>query len=340
MFNIAVIGAGSWGTALSILLSEKGYKIKLWVHSRQDYDQIKYQKENIKYLPGIKMNENILPILDINETANDTDLIIMAVPSHHMRETAQQISKNVKNKCIVVSVSKGIENNTFLRLSEIIKQEIPQSEVCVLSGPSHAEEVSRQIPTAVVSASSDLKIAGIVQDVFISSNFRVYTSTDITGVEIGGALKNIIALGAGISDGLSFGDNTKAALMTRGIVEIARFGRMKGANPATFSGLSGIGDLIVTCTSMHSRNRRAGILIGKGMALDTVLESIGMVVEGVKTCEAVYALSVKSGIEMPITAEIYNVLFNKKNPRDAVMDLMLRDKKFEYIEDFDVTKSS
>jgi len=328
-FNIAVLGAGSWGTALSILLAKKGHHIKLWTHRDETMVQIREARENIRYLPGVIIPSNVEVMLCKEKAVKDVEVIIIAVPSHAVRTVAREISPWVKKGQAIVNVSKGLENETFFRLSQVLEQEIPQGKVAVLSGPSHAEEVSRDIPTAVIAAAKSRELAEMVQDVFITPKFRVYTNPDIIGVEMGGALKNIIALGAGISDGLGFGDNTKAALMTRGIVEIARLGEKMGASSITFAGLSGIGDLIVTCTSMHSRNRRAGMEIGKGKKLDTVLKEIGMVVEGVKTCEAAYHLSCKEGIEMPITSQIFQVLYQGKNPKEAVAELMLRDRTHE-----------
>jgi len=256
-------------------------------------------------------------------------MIILVTPSRAIRSTARMMSEYVDSGAVVVVLSKGLEDITLKTLSQVVEEEIPHAHIAVMSGPSHAEEVAKGIPTTNIAACSNIRYAEMIQNVFMSERFRVYTGTDVLGVELGGALKNIIALCAGIVDGIGFGDNTKAALMTRGIREIARLGIAMGAKPETFWGLSGIGDLIVTCTSMHSRNRRAGILIGEGKSVDEALETVHMVVEGVINCRAAYELSVKYDVEMPIVSEAYNVLYNGKDPRQAVMDLMLRDKKNE-----------
>lgn len=327
--NIAIIGAGSWGTALSILLAKSGHNVKMWSIFKEEVDMINRVREHIDKLPGILIPNGVMATNDAEEAMKDVDAIVMVVPSHTIRTNAKDISKYVKNGAILVSCSKGIEEGTGFRLSEVIKQEIPQCEVVALSGPSHAEEVGKDVPTAVVAASENIKAAEFVQDLFMSPKFRVYTNSDIIGVELGGALKNSIALCAGISDGLGFGDNTKAALMTRGIVEMTRLGVSMGARRETFAGLAGIGDLIVTCTSMHSRNRRAGILIGQGKSLQEAIDEVKMVVEGVTTTKAAYDLAMKKEVVMPITTEAYNVLFKDKNAKQAVADLMMRDKKNE-----------
>ncbi|WP_010252316.1 NAD(P)H-dependent glycerol-3-phosphate dehydrogenase [Acetivibrio cellulolyticus] len=327
--NIAIIGAGSWGTALSISLSKVGHSVKMWSVFKEEVDMINNVREHIDKLPGVLIPDGVLATNDVEEAISGADAIVMVIPSQTIRANAKDISKHIKNGMIVVSCSKGIEESTGLRLSEVIKEEMPQCEVVALSGPSHAEEVARDIPTTVVAASNNLKAAEFIQDIFMSPKFRVYTNSDITGVELGGALKNSIALCAGISDGLGFGDNTKAALMTRGIAEITRLGVSMGARRETFAGLAGIGDLIVTCTSMHSRNRRAGILIGQGKTLQEAVNEVKMVVEGVTTTKAAFELAKKKEIIMPITTEAYNVLFNQKNAKQAVADLMMRDKKNE-----------
>lgn len=275
------------------------------------------------------MPSGIKTTTDIEKCITDSNIIVMAVPSHAVREVCVNLKGIVKKEQIFVSLAKGIENVTFKRMSEVIEEHFTENDVAVLSGPSHAEEVSRDIPTTVVASSKSKTIAEYIQDIFITPKFRVYTNPDIIGVEVGGAVKNIIALAAGISDGLGYGDNTKAALMTRGIAEIARLGVALGAQPLTFAGLSGIGDLIVTCTSMHSRNRRAGILIGQGKTVEEATSEVKMVVEGINTTKSTYELSKKVGIEMPITTELYKVLFEGKNPKYAVSELMLRDKKHE-----------
>lgn len=327
--RISILGAGSWGTALAILLSKKGHEIYLWHRDKKFIEQLKKDRESKKYLPGILLPDNIILTNDLKDTVIKSNVIVLAVASHGIRETCKKISTYVKPSHILVNVAKGIENETLLRMSQVIHQEIPNNEVVVLSGPSHAEEVAKSIPTTVVVAGESRKPTEYIQDIFISPSFRVYTNPDIIGVEIGGALKNVIALGAGISDGLGYGDNSKAALMTRGIVEIGRLGQAMGANMNTFAGLSGIGDLIVTCTSIHSRNRRAGIQLGKGKKLEEVLLDIGMVVEGIRTAYAAYNLGKEYHVEMPITFEIYNVLNHNKSVRESVENLMLRNKTKE-----------
>ncbi len=327
--RIAVVGAGSWGTALAVMLAKKGIQVKLWVHSKRVYDQIAINRENTKYLPGVIIPGNVIPSQALDEVLLDVRVTILAVPSHHVRNLSRQMLNFINDGHIIVNTAKGLEAQTLYRLSQVIRQEIPGARVVVLSGPSHAEEVSRDIPTAVVCASSNIDDAVFIQNLLMGPNFRVYTSTDIIGVEIGGALKNIIALAAGINDGLGYGDNSKAALITRGMVEISRLGEAIGASPSTFWGLSGIGDLIVTCTSKHSRNMRAGILIGQGKPLNYVLDSIGMVVEGVNTCKAAYRLANELDIEMPITEQLYYVLYEGKDPGEAVVELMHRDKNHE-----------
>ncbi len=327
--KIMVIGAGGMSTAVSLLLHSNGHSVKMWTPFREEADMINTLHEQVQRLPGVKIPEAIVCTTDFEEAARDCDAIVMAPPAQKTRENARRIAEYKKDVKLVITCSKGIEEGTRMILSEVIRQELPDTRVAVLSGPSHAEEMARGIPTVVVAASEDKDAALFAQDLFMSPNFRVYTNTDIVGVELGGALKNIIALCAGISDGLGFGDNTKAALMTRGMLEISRLGIAMGARPETFAGLTGIGDLIVTCTSMHSRNRRAGILIGKGKSVEEALEEVGMVVEGVSTVKPAYELSKEKSVSMPITEEAYNVLFRGKDPRQAVTDLMLRDRKSE-----------
>lgn len=327
--NIVVLGGGSWGTALALSLAKKGHSVDIWMRDKEQCEKMNYARENIKYLPGVVIPNNINATNDIEEALKDKKVIVSAIPTQAARENFKNAKQYIKSDQIIVNVSKGIEVGSLCRISEIVKQELPENEYVVLSGPSHAEELARDIPTTAVVASFKRTVAEYIQNVFMTPKFRVYTNPDVIGVEIGGALKNIIALGAGISDGLGYGDNTKAALMTRGIVEIGRLGCEIGAREETFAGLSGIGDLIVTCTSMHSRNRRAGILIGEGKKLDEVSKSIGMVVEGVKTTNATYELSKRYNIEMPITQEIYNVLYNDADVKDSVVNLMMRSKKHE-----------
>ncbi|HHY73156.1 MAG TPA: NAD(P)H-dependent glycerol-3-phosphate dehydrogenase [Bacillus bacterium] len=332
MGKCAVIGAGSWGTALAMVLADNGHKVRFWGHRKEQMEEINTRHTNEKYLPGIELPTSIVGYFNLEEALQNNEILILAVPTKAIREVLKKIVPFLKNKTLICHVSKGIEPETLKRISEMITEEVPShllEDVVVLSGPSHAEEVSRRQPTTVTASSTNIQAAERIQDLFINTNFRVYTNPDIIGVEIGGALKNIIALGAGISDGLGYGDNAKAALITRGLAEIARLGTKLGANPLTFAGLTGIGDLIVTCTSVHSRNWRAGNLLGKGHKLDEVLENMGMVVEGVRTTKAAYQLAKRENIEMPITTAIYNILFNHCPPKDAVEGLMGRCKTHE-----------
>ncbi|WP_257347717.1 NAD(P)H-dependent glycerol-3-phosphate dehydrogenase [Pseudalkalibacillus decolorationis] len=332
MKKVAVIGAGSWGTALAIVLADNEIDVRLWARRTEQVEEINLQHANSKYLPEIKLPESIIATSDLKEAVSNTDTIILVTPTKAMREILKSLKDKLENPVTIVHASKGIEPDSLLRVSEVIEEVIPESlrkAVVVLSGPSHAEEVSLRQPTTVTVSSKDLSSAEHVQDLFINSNFRVYTSPDILGVELGGALKNIIALGAGLSDGLGYGDNAKAALITRGLAEISRLGTFMGAKPLTFAGLSGIGDLIVTCTSVHSRNWRAGNLLGKGHTLEEVLENMGMVVEGVRTTKAAHQLAQKEGVEMPIANELYEVLFHSKSPKEAVDSLMKRSKTHE-----------
>lgn len=332
MEKVVILGGGSWGTALALSLAKNGTDVDLWMRDASQCESMNYARENLKYLPGVVIPKNITAIDDIEKAICGKTIIVSAIPTQAVRESIKSIKKYISSDQIIVNVSKGIEVGSLCRISQIMKEELPENEYAVLSGPSHAEEVARDVPTTVVVAAHKKQVAERIQDVFMTPKFRVYTNPDVVGVEIGGALKNIIALGAGISDGLGYGDNTKAALMSRGIVEVSRLGTHLGGIDATFGGLSGIGDLIVTCTSMHSRNRRAGILIGEGNSLSEVIDSIGMVVEGVKTTKAAFKLAEKNGIDMPITREIYNVLYEGADVKNAVVNLMMRNKKHE-IED-------
>ena len=329
MKKICVLGAGSWGSALALSLAKKGYNVMMWTLSQEQADKINKTKENIDYLPGILFPNNIEITTNIEKAISDSKLVVLAVPSQAIRNVCKQIKEFINPNQILVDVAKGLEKGTGLRLSQVCEEELPNNPYVVLSGPSHAEEVAKDIPTTLVVASEDLKVAQEVQDIFMSPKLRVYTNPDLIGVELGGALKNIIAFGAGICDGLGYGDNTKAALMTRGIREIARLGVALGADSNTFSGLSGIGDLIVTCTSMHSRNRRAGILIGQGKSVDETLKEVKMVVEGITATEVAYEVSKSMNIEMPITSAIYSVLYDGKNANEVVANLMMRSKKHE-----------
>lgn len=328
--NICVLGAGSMGIAVAVLLSSKGNNIKIWSAFKDEVDMINIYKEHKTKLPGVHIPEKAVASTDVEFVLNNSDMVVIALPSQTIRSVLRTMRKQIKKDTILVCCSKGIEQETNLLLSDVVKQEISQDSIVVaLSGPSHAEEIGRFVPTAVVAACENIKYAEIVQDVFMTSTFRVYTNIDIIGVELAGALKNVIALCAGISDGLGFGDNTKAALMTRGMVEIARLGAAMGAKTETFAGLAGIGDLIVTCTSMHSRNRRAGILIGQGKSVKDALDEVKMVVEGYSTTKPAFELSRLKNVPMPITNEAYNILYEGKDAKQAVIDLMTRDKKYE-----------
>ncbi|ASA95676.1 MULTISPECIES: NAD(P)H-dependent glycerol-3-phosphate dehydrogenase [Anoxybacillus] len=330
---VAVLGAGSWGTALAIVLADNGHDVRLWGQRQEQIDEINEKHMNEKYLPNIHLPEAIVGYVDLAKALEGVETVVLAVPTKAIRDVLQRVRTCVKQPITIVSVSKGIEPDTHKRISEIIEEEMPAhllQDVVVLSGPSHAEEVSLRHPTTVTVSSKNMEAAERIQDLFMNHQyFRVYTNPDLIGVEIGGALKNIIALAAGITDGLGYGDNAKAALMTRGLAEMARLGSRLGANPLTFAGLTGIGDLIVTCTSVHSRNWRAGNLLGKGYALDDVLANMGMVVEGVRTTKAAYQLAKKMNVDMPITNALYDVLFNGKDVKSAVDSLMARGKTSE-----------
>ena len=327
--KIAVIGSGSWGCAISILLANIGHTVYLWSWQPEESLRLERDRENHDLLPGAHFPDGIVCLNDMEACVRGAGLVICASPSVATRSIARSLAPYVEYSQMLLNISKGLEEGTLLRLSQVYASEIPQASISVMSGPSHAEEVSLNLPTTNVVASQSLDDAKKIQDIFMTDNFRVYTSDDMVGVELGGALKNVIALCAGISDGLGFGDNTKAALMTRGLAEITRLGTAMGAKRETFAGLSGVGDLIVTCTSMHSRNRRAGILLGKGKSLEQTLSEVHMVVEGVNTAAAAYLLSQKYNTPMPITEQAYNILYNGKDARQAVCDLMTRDKKIE-----------
>lgn len=331
MANVTVLGAGSWGTALGIVLADNNHHVKLWTHRPEQAKAINNTHKNEKYLE-IMIPEEIKAFHDLEEAIKDSEAIIIVVPTKAIRDVCAQLNSILKHSPVIIHATKGIEPDSFKRVSEIISEELDRynyEDIVVLSGPSHAEEVARRQPTTVTVSSVNNKLAKYAQDLFINEAFRVYTSTDVIGIELGGALKNIIALGAGISDGLGFGDNAKAALLTRGLAEIARLGTSLGANPLTFLGLPGVGDLVVTCTSAHSRNWRAGNLLGRGQSLPQVLDQMGMAVEGVRTTKAAYQLASKKNVEMPITSGLYEVLFNNKNPKEVVENLMNRDKREE-----------
>ena len=329
MAKISVLGSGSWGMALALLLHNNGHEVLLWSARPEDARKLREKRENSSRLPGVVLPDAIEILTDLERALRDADAAVLAVASPYIRSTAHKMAPFVREGQKIVNVAKGIEEKTLKTLSEVIEEEIPQGDVTVLSGPSHAEEVGKGIPTTCVVSAHTRETAEYLQGIFMSPVFRVYTTPDILGVELGGALKNVIALCAGISDGLGYGDNTKAALMTRGLAEIARLGKAMGANEKTFMGLSGVGDLIVTCTSMHSRNRRAGILLGQGKSLKETLESVHMVVEGVNTATAAYEMAHKYNVEMPIVEEAYNILYNGRNAREAVLLLMTREKREE-----------
>ncbi|HHU74954.1 MAG TPA: NAD(P)H-dependent glycerol-3-phosphate dehydrogenase [Clostridiales bacterium] len=330
MSKIGVLGAGTWGCALAILLAGNGHDVTIWTKIEKEAQALKEDRNNIKNLPGAVLPPQIDITLDLEQLCRDKDIIVMSVASPFIRQTSKEASPFIKKDQIIVNVSKGIEDGTLYTLSEIIKDEIPQADVAVLSGPSHAEEVSRLVPTTVVVGAETVETASFIQDLFMNEVFRVYTSPDIIGIELGGSLKNVIALSAGILDGLGYGDNTKAALITRGIAEISRLGIAMGGKLETFAGLSGIGDLFVTCNSKHSRNWNAGYLIGKGRSMEEAMKEVNQVVEGVNSAKAALALSKKFNVEMPIVEQINEVLFGGKSPSDAVNDLLLRDKRKEY----------
>ena len=325
--KIAVIGSGGWGTPISVLLAGKGNDVYLWSWIQEETDRLNRDRENKEFLPGVRLPESIVCSHDMEKCINGAEIVVTAAPSPATRTTAKQMAPYIVPGQKIVNISKGLEGE--LRLSEVYRSEIPEADISVLSGPSHAEEVSRGIPTTVVVASESKETAEFLQDAFMCPTFRVYTSDDIIGVELGGALKNVIALCAGISDGLGYGDNTKAALITRGLAEITRLGTAMNARPATFSGLSGLGDLIVTGTSKLSRNYRAGSLIGSGMTLEDTLKKVHMVVEGVNTAGAAYNLSRKYNVETPIIEHAYKILFEGMDPREAVNMLMTRRKTVE-----------
>ncbi len=331
-YKIGVVGAGSWGTALANLLACKGYKIDLWVYEESVREEILSHRENKTFLPGVELSTHLIPHKELDKVVSDKDLILMVVPSHHVRHVAAEMAPHVADNALIVSASKGIENQTFLTMTRVLAAELPQisrGNFCVLSGPSFAKEVARNVPTVVTVASNDLAVAQAVQQIFATPYFRVYTIDDTIGVELGGSVKNVIAIAAGIIDGLGLGLNTRAALITRGQTEIRRLGVKMGANPRTFTGLAGIGDLILTCTGDLSRNHTVGKKIGEGQKVDTILSGMKMVAEGVKTSKSVYNLSRKLGVDMPITHEIYRVLYEDVPPKDALFRLMTRDLKHE-----------
>ncbi len=329
MEKIAVIGAGSWGIALAQLLANNGHDVTVWSIIEDEIKMLEEKHEHVDKLPGVKLNDSIKYTTDLESACDGKKILVLAVPSPFTRSTSASLKDVVKEGQIIVNVAKGVEEATLMTLSEIIEEEVPQAEVAVLSGPSHAEEVGRGLPTTIVVGSHKKDIAEYLQNTFMSDVFRVYTSPDVLGIELGAALKNVVALAAGIADGLGYGDNAKAALITRGISEIARLGMAMGGRFETFCGLTGIGDLIVTCASMHSRNRRAGILIGQGKTYDEAMSEVKMVVEGVYSAKAAIGLSKKYGIEIPIIEQVNAILFENKPASEAMKDLMGRDKKIE-----------
>lgn len=330
MSKVSILGAGTWGCALAILLADNGHDVTIWTKIEKEAIDLEESRDNLKNLPGAKLPKSIELTLDLEKACKDRDILVMAVASPYIRVTAKAASPYIKEGQIIVNVSKGLEDSTLLTLSDVIKEEIPQGDIAVLSGPSHAEEVSRKIPTTIVVGTASKETAHFIQDVFMNEVFRVYTSPDIIGIELGASLKNVIALAAGVIDGLGLGDNTKAALMTRGMAEISRLGIKMGGKLETFAGLSGMGDLFVTCTSKHSRNRNAGYLMGQGFTMEEAMKEVNQVVEGVNSAKAALTLARKYDVEMPIVEQINKVLFEGKTAKEALADLLLRDKRKEY----------
>jgi glycerol-3-phosphate dehydrogenase (NAD(P)+) len=332
VLNIGVIGAGSWGTTLADLLARKNYPVTLWVYEKDLAERMTSSKINDLYLPGFTLSENLSVTSDLADAVRGQDLLLLVSPSQVMRPVLQQMVSDIGDQALIVSASKGIENETLLPMAEVITDCLGSHwarSLVFLSGPSFAREVAAGMPTAVVAASADAKAAARVQEVFSTPYFRVYTNDDVIGVELGGALKNVVALAAGVSDGLGFGYNTRAALITRGLAEMTRMGAALGANPGTFSGLAGMGDLVLTCTGDLSRNRTVGMELGRGRTLEDILRNMNMVAEGVKTTLSAYQLAQKIGVEVPITEQMYRILYQNKDPRQAVSDLMLRELKAE-----------
>ncbi|MGP1495065.1 MAG: NAD(P)H-dependent glycerol-3-phosphate dehydrogenase [Streptobacillus sp.] len=331
MAKISVIGSGGWGIALAILLHRNAHNLTIWSFDKKEAEELKISRENKTKLPNILIPEDIKVTDDLNEAINNKDILILAVPSKAIRSVSKSLKDIIKEEQIIVNVAKGLEENTLKTMTDIIEEELKNKnpKVAVLSGPSHAEEVGRGIPTTCVVSSHNKELTLYLQNIFMNPAFRVYTSPDMIGIEIGGALKNVIALAAGIADGLNYGDNTKAALITRGIKEISTLGVAMGGEQSTFYGLTGLGDLIVTCASMHSRNRRAGILLGQGKTLDETIKEVNMVVEGVYSAKSALMAAKKYNVEIPIIEQVNSVLFENKNAAEAVNELMLRDKKLE-----------
>ena len=329
MADVSVIGAGSWGIALALVLAKNGNKVTVWSIVKEEIDMLNEKREHVDKLPGVPLPEDMVFTTDLEEAVKGKKVLVLAVPSVFTRGTANKMKAFVEEGQIIVNVAKGIEESTLMTLSEIIEEEIPQADVAVLSGPSHAEEVGRGIPTTIVVGAKTEETATYLQNMFMNDVFRVYTSSDILGMELGGSLKNVVALAAGIADGLGYGDNTKAALITRGIAEIARLGVAMGGKAESFNGLTGIGDLIVTCASVHSRNRKAGVLMGQGKTMDEAMKEVKMVVEGVYSAKAAILLAQKYNVSMPIIEQVNLILFENKPADEAVKDLMFRDKRVE-----------
>ncbi len=330
MAKIGVIGAGSWGIALAWLLINNGHEVQVWSAIESEIEMLKKEHEHKDKLPGVMLQDSMEFTTDLADACKDKDLLVLAVPSIFTRSTAKSMKDLVKEGQIITNVAKGVEEDTLLTLSQIIEEEIPQAVVTVLCGPSHAEEVAKGLPTTVVSGAHKKADAEYVQNIFSSKVFRVYTSPDMLGMELGAALKNVVALAAGMADGMGFGDNTKAALITRGIAEITRLGTAMGGKAETFAGLTGIGDLIVTCGSVHSRNRKAGFLMGQGKTAKEAMDEVKMVVEGVYSAKAALSLAKKYNVEMPIVEKVNEILFEDKMAKDALEELMTRDKKSEH----------
>ena len=331
MAKVSVIGAGSWGTALALLLYKNGHDVTVWSYQEEEVRMLSEKREHVSKLPGVKIPEGIFFTADIKEAVEEKDVVVLAVPSIHVRNTAKKMNAYVKGGQILVDVAKGIEEDTLMTLSQQIEEEIPQADVAVLSGPSHAEEVGRGLPTTVCIGAHTEATAKYLQQLFMNEVFRVYTSPDMLGMELGGSLKNVIALAAGMADGLGYGDNTTAALITRGIAEIAGLAVKMGAKVETLCGLTGIGDLIVTCESRHSRNRKAGMLIGQGYTMKQATDEVKMVVEGIYSAKAALALAKKYDVELPIIEEVNKVLFDDKPAKEGVKDLMVREKRVEHL---------
>lgn len=330
MEKIGIIGAGSWGIALSTVVAKNGHDVLVWSIMPEEIEMLKTKHEHIDKLPGVKLSDRISFTTDLKETIENSDVLVLAVPSVFTRSTAKSMALHVKDGQIIVCVAKGIEENTLKTISEVVEEEIPNADVAIMCGPSHAEEVGIGLPTTVVAGARTRKTAEHIQDIFMNEVFRVYSSPDMLGMELGGSLKNVIALAAGMADGLGYGDNTKAALITRGIAEIAPLAVKMGAKAETLSGLTGIGDLIVTCESKHSRNRKAGMLMGQGYTMEQATAEVKMVVEGIYSAKAALGLARKYDVTLPIIEEVNKVLFENKPAKEAVMELMLRDKRVEH----------